>query len=241
MTQTSQRILIIDDDDQNVRSISSALRSENYQVSVACDSRQAMQTIDRDPPDLIVIERFLKAGNAIDSCISIRRNLAAPLIMLSRNGTESTVIEALDAGADDFVRKPVPPGEFLARVRALLRRSASGSFRPSVLTCGSLELDQRKRECTIAGDEIRLTRTEFDILRCLMEKNGRTVSYNSLLQYIWGSNPEEGVRALRVHIAHLRKKIEADPANPRLILTDPGRGYRVDSTQLANARASTAG
>lgn len=229
MTEPAGRVLIIDDDEQSISDLVSSLKSARFEVAVARGSRQATKLIEQTPPDVIVIERFLDGENSLESCARFRQILPATLLMLSRNGRESTVIESLDAGADDFLRKPVAPGEFLARIRALLRRAGSrGPVQPA-LRVGLLVLDPGKRRVTVEGAEVRLTRTEFDILGCLMQNDGRTVGYRKLLQFVWGSNPHEGVRALRVHVAHLRKKIEPDPSRPAYILTEPGVGYRFDS------------
>jgi two-component system KDP operon response regulator KdpE len=240
MADQCGRVLIIDDDDQSTAPLVSSLRAANFDVAVARGSRQAMKLIEQAQPDVIVLERFLENENALESCSRFRQALPATLLMLSRNGRESTVIESLDAGADDFVRKPVAPGEFLARIRALLRRVGThGSGQPP-LRVGLFELDPGKRRVMVEGVDVRLTRTEFDILGCLMRNDGRTVGYQKLLQLVWGSAPNEGVRALRVHVAHLRRKIEADPARPRFILTEPGLGYRFDS-RPAQARTNPPG
>lgn len=237
MTEQGGRVLIIDDDEQSISDLVSSLKAARFEVAVARGSQQAMKLIERTPPDVIVIERFLDGENTLEACARFRRILPATLMMLSRNGRENTVIEALDAGADDFIRKPVMPGEFLARIRALLRRTGSRGPVEPTLRVGLLELDPGKRRVTVEGTEKRLTRTEFDILGCLMRNDGRTVSYQQLLQFVWGSTPDEGVRALRVHVAHLRKKIEEDPSRPTYILTEPGVGYRFNSQAAQTAVA----
>jgi two-component system KDP operon response regulator KdpE len=240
MKEQTGRILIIDDDDQSALALASSLKAAKFEVTVASGSRQAMKLIERDPPDVIVMERFLESENTLETCSRMRQILPSTLLMLSKNGRENTVIESLDAGADDFLRKPVVPGEFLARIRALLRRSGShGPVQPA-LRVGQLALDPGKRRVTVEETEVRLTRTEFDILGCLMQNDGQTVGYQKLLQFVWGSTPHEGVRALRVHVAHLRKKIESDPSRPKYILTEPGVGYRFDS-QTTETQTAAAG
>lgn len=229
MTEEPRRVLIIDDDDRSISELVASLRGASFEVAVARGPDQAMKLMERQPPDVIVIERFLSGGNSLEACARFRQTVPSTLMMLSRNGRADTVIESLDAGADDFIRKPVAPGEFLARIRALLRRAAPRGPGQPALRVGQLELDPSKRRVTVQKTEVRLTRTEFDILGCLMQHDGQTVGYQKLLEFVWGCTPQEGVRALRVHVAHLRRKIESDPARPRYILTDPGVGYRFNS------------
>ena len=164
--------------------------------------------------------------NGLLVCKKLRSEYVGPVMMLSRNGHENCVIEALENGADDCVVKPIRPAELLARVRALLRRYRVGSRRPAVIEVGDLEVNLAKRRVFRRGREIRFTSTEFDILVCLAQNQEQVVTSKMILDQVWGPSHGEYLQTLRVHVGHLRQKLEPNPSSPRYIMTEPGIGYR---------------
>ena len=164
--------------------------------------------------------------SGIEVCKAIRRTSDVPIIVLSVKGEEQTKVEALDAGADDFVTKPFGMNELLARVRASLRRGPAEPEQETVITVGDFTLDHSKREVTVSGTEVHLTPKEFELLAYLIEHHDRVVTHRTLLAKIWGGDYTEQTEYLRVFIGNLRKKIEPVPSKPRYILTEPWVGYR---------------
>ena len=149
-----------------------------------------------------------------------------PVIVLSAVGEEAEKVRALEAGADDYVTKPFGPDELIARLRAALRRAKKGAQDEPVLSAPGLELDLAAHRVAVDGQEVHLTPTEYDLLRVLMQRRGRLMTHRALLAEVWGPGYEEDTQVLRVHVANLRRKIEAEPATPRYVVTDPGVGYR---------------
>jgi two-component system, OmpR family, KDP operon response regulator KdpE len=191
-----------------------------------------VRAVEEAPPDLIVLDLGLPGMSGLEVCRAIRPHSRAPILVLSARTTERDKVAALDQGADDYLTKPFGMDELLARVRAHLRRWQGDPEPHTEIQAGSLHIDLERRIVTLRGEadgplpEVKLTRTEYDILRYLAMNPGRVVTHANILQNVWGPLYEEDVAALRVHIAHLRRKIEADPARPRIILTELGVGYR---------------
>jgi two-component system KDP operon response regulator KdpE len=178
------------------------------------------------PPDAAILDLILPDGNGVDICRSIREWSEMPIIELSAVGDEAEKVRALEAGADDYVTKPFSTGELIARLRAALRRAGHGRPDEPVLRAEGLELDLAAHRVTVNGDEVHLTPTEYELLRVLMQSRGRLLTHRALLGQVWGPAYEDDTQVLRVHVANLRRKIEADPGSPRHVLTDPGIGYR---------------
>ena len=187
-------------------------------------------------PQLIILDVSLPGGSGLDMCRELRTWYKAPILMLSGYGEEEIMVSALDLGADDYVTKPFRAGELLARVRMLLRRAAKQPVPGSVWKIGELELDRARRRLLRKGVEIPLTRTEFDILACLIENLDCVVTTKTILETVWGPHHGEYSQTLRVHIGHIRKKIEGDPSRPRYVLTEPGVGYRLSIPRATGSR-----
>lgn len=223
--QSPARILVVDDEEAIRRLLKCVLTRRNYQVLLAADGDEALDKGAEFTPDLVILDLALPGMGGLEVCRELRSWLAAPILVLSGREDESTKILALDEGADDYITKPFAVGELLARIRALLRRSSGRGFSTPVLSSGELTIDVARRRVFRSEQEIRLTRTEFDILSMLARSAGCVVTSKMLLDEVWGDNYGD-TQTLRVHVGHLRKKVEPEPPRPRYILTEPGIGYR---------------
>ena len=223
---TPKRILVIDDEFQITRVLKRSLGAHRYDVRTAADGESGMDTFNDFHPDLVITDLSMPGMSGIEVCKAIRRTSDVPIIVLSVKGEEQTKVEALDAGADDFVTKPFGMNELLARVRASLRRGPAEPEQETVITVGDFTLDHSKREVTVSGTEVHLTPKEFELLAYLIEHHDRVVTHRTLLAEIWGGDYTEQTEYLRVFIGNLRKKIEPVPSKPRYILTEPWVGYR---------------
>jgi len=226
-----QRILIVDDEPQITRVLRTGLTTRGYDVRVAAEGESALDTLNDWHPDLVVTDLAMPNVGGLELCRRLRLASQVPIIVLSVKGEEKTKVEALDAGADDFVTKPFSMEELLARVRATLRRAPAPSTEDTdstVLEAGDFRLDVETRKVIVLGKEIHLTPKEFDLLAHLMRQAGKVLTHRKLLTAIWGANYGEKTEYLRVFIGQLRKKIEPDPGSPRYILTEPWIGYRFD-------------
>lgn len=222
-----QRILIVDDERQITRVLSRGLTSKGYDVHVAADGEAALQTFGDWHPDLVITDLSMPNMNGLELCRRLRAFSEVPIIVLSVKGEERAKVEALDAGADDYVTKPFGIDELLARIRATLRRAplAEPGAR-NVLEAGDFHLQLDERKLTIKTKEIRLTPKEYDLMAYLLRHSGKVLTHHMLLGAVWGGDYTEQTEYLRVFIGQLRKKIESDPANPKYILTEPWIGYR---------------
>jgi len=226
-----QRILIVDDEPQITRVLRTGLTTRGYDLRVAADGESALDTFNDFHPDLVVTDLAMPNLDGLELCRRLRLVSQVPIIVLSVKGEEKTKVEALDAGADDFVTKPFSMEELLARVRATLRRAPAPSAEDvdaTVLEAGDFKLDVETRKVIVLGKEIHLTPKEFELLAHLIRHAGKVLTHRKLLTTIWGANYAEQTEYLRVFIGQLRKKIEPDPASPRYILTEPWIGYRFD-------------
>ncbi|MGH2984521.1 MAG: response regulator [Solirubrobacterales bacterium] len=221
----AQRVLVVDDEPQIVRGLKVILRNAGYQVDAAESKREALDALSVRPPDAMVLDLVLPDGSGVEVCTDARRWTDLPIVVLSAVGDETEKVKALDAGADDYVTKPFGTDELLARLRAVMRRRADGA--EPALKLGELELDRASRLVRRGGEEIHLTPIEFDLLSALAEHPGRLVTQRQLLHTVWGPGYAEETHYLRVHVAHIRAKIEVDPSRPRYLITDPGVGYRL--------------
>ena len=226
LNEGPSRILVVDGEEGTRRVIAFILKREGYGVCLAASGKEALAQAAGGSPDLVVLDSILPDLNGLLVCKKLRSEYVGPVMMLSRNGNENCVIEALENGADDCVVKPIRPAELLARVRALLRRYRVGSRRPAVIEVGDLEVNLAKRRVFRRGREIRFTRTEFDILVCLAQNQEQVVTSKMILDKVWGPSHGEYLQTLRVHVGHLRQKLEPNPSSPRYIMTEPGIGYR---------------
>jgi two-component system KDP operon response regulator KdpE len=220
------RILIVDDEPNILGTLAPILRDRGYDVFTAMNGDAALETVHRERLDLIVLDLGLPDTNGIDLCRTIRGSLSVPIVVLSARGAETDKVRALDAGADDYVTKPFGTEELLARIRANLRRSDAPSPPSEPLVRGDLVIDRERFRVMRDGEELRLTPKEFELLTFLAQHPGRVLTHRAILRAIWGPNALDQPEHLRVLIGALRKKIEANPASPRYILTEPWVGYR---------------
>jgi two-component system KDP operon response regulator KdpE len=219
------RILVVDDEPQILRAVQMKLRAAGYAVDTAATAAEALMKAGMRPPAAIILDVLLPDGRGTDVCRELRAWYGAPIVVLSAVGEEKDKIEALDAGADDYVTKPFSGEELLARLRAVLRRAAPSSER--LITIGDLVVDLEKRLVTIRGRTVALTPIEYDLLRVLAQNEGKLLTHPTLLREVWGPAFQEESNYLHVHISHLRRKIEPDPARPRFLLNQAGVGYRL--------------
>ena len=220
------RVLVVDDEPQILRGLKIILRAAGYTVETADTKAAALAALAARPPDALVLDLVLPDGEGVEVCREVRRFSSLPVLVLSAVGDEREKVRALDAGADDYITKPFGTDELLARLRAVLRRSADGSADP-VLRIGELSIDVLDRRVSRDGEEIHLTPLEFDILRVLAQHHGRLVTQRQLLQDVWGAEYAQETHYLRVHVAHIRAKLERDPSRPTHLITEPGVGYRL--------------
>jgi two-component system, OmpR family, KDP operon response regulator KdpE len=221
-----QRILVVDDEPQILRGLRVILTNAGYRVDAADSKQAALDSASVRPPDAMVLDLMLPDGSGVDVCREIRRWSELPIVVLSAIGDEREKVRALDAGADDYVTKPFGTGELLARLRAVLRRTSDGAAEPRV-EIGDLLVDLEARRVARDGAEIHLTPIEFDLLRVLTQHRGKLVTHNQLLREVWGPGYQGETHYLRVHVAHIRAKIEPEPSRPRYLITEPGVGYRL--------------
>lgn len=220
------RILIVDDEPQIARVLRTGLNANGYDTRVAADGISAMETFGDWRPDLIVTDLAMPNMGGLELCRKLRDVSQIPIIVLSVRGEENTKIEALDAGADDYVTKPFGIGELLARIRALLRRAGSESSASTILASGDFHVDLDSRIVRVKGKEVYLTPKEYDLLVYFMRHINKVLTQRALLAAVWGGNYTEQPEYLRVFVGQLRKKIEPDSSIPRYIITEPWVGYR---------------
>ena len=220
-------ILVIDDEPHIRRALGEALSGLPARVLEAKTANEALMMAAAERPDLVVLDLGLPDGSGLSVCTEIRRSSSMPIVVLSARHTESEKIELLNAGADDYVSKPFSIGEFVARVQAQLRRAGTSRREPrAVVELDGLTIDLQRRRVRRGNTRIQLTRTEWAILQTLVTNAGSPVSHQQIFDAVWGrafGNPKQ---YLRVFVTHLRRKVERNPATPRIIVTEPGFGYR---------------
>ncbi len=226
MSPEGARILVIDDEKQILRMLKVALEGNGYRVAEAASGHDGLNQAAVFHPDMIVLDLGLPDMDGIEVIKRLREWTQTPVVVLSVREHEDDKIDALDAGADDYVTKPFSMGELLARLRVAMRHAAKTDEEP-VLTLGELTVDLPRRNVTLRGEEIKLTPTEYEILKYLALQAGRVVTHKQLLRAIWGPNYQEQTHYLRIYVGQLRHKIEADPSQPAYIITEPGVGYRL--------------
>jgi two-component system KDP operon response regulator KdpE len=232
------RILVVDDEPQIHRFLGPALDAAGYDPVRAETGRQALAEIARKPPDAVVLDLGLPDIDGQEVLVKARQFYEGPILILSARDRELEKIEALDAGADDYVEKPFRVGELLARLRVTMRRQLRApDAAPPVIHSGDLVIDLPRRLVTRGGEPVRLSPKEYDLLAKLAEADGKVLTHRELLVSLWGPAHVEDTQYLRVFIGQLRQKIEADPAQPRLILTQPGIGYRFMTDDLPRPAA----
>jgi two-component system KDP operon response regulator KdpE len=224
--ERSPRVLVIDDEEQIRRALRSILQARHYTVETAATGAEGLEAAVDHTPDLVVLDLSLPDMSGLVVCEQLRAWYEGPILVLSVRDADADKIAALDLGADDYLTKPFSAGELLARIRAHLRRTGGGEASLREIKAGDLVLDLAKRVVTVAGEPVHLTRIEFDILATLARNADRVVTSHALLEAVWGPDYISDTQALRVHVSHLRQKIEPEGGVPHFVLTEPGVGFR---------------
>jgi two-component system KDP operon response regulator KdpE len=225
-TTTPTSVLVIDDEPQMQRLLSITLSDHGYRVSTAENGQQALAASAQRRHDLILLDLGLPDMDGLAVLKQMREWTQTPVIVLTVQDQESDKIEALDTGADDYITKPFKTGELLARLRAALRRANKGPQEEPVFHAGDLVVDFSARRVTRGTQNVKLTATEYALLRLFIQHAGKVLTHRYMLREIWGPPHEEQTQYLRVYVTRLREKLEADPGSPKLFITEPGVGYR---------------
>lgn len=229
-------ILVVDDEPQIRRVLRSTLSTQGYVITDAKTGEEALESLRKERPDLVLLDMNMPGMGGVETCREIRRASDAPIIMLTVRNAERDKVAALDAGADDYIVKPFGIEELLARIRAALRRYAPGDALPS-FESKDLTIDFEARQVTVRDRDVHLTPKEYDVLKHLVANQGKPLTHRRLLQAVWGPDYGEETESLRVVINQLRKKLEADPARPKYILTEPWVGYRFQPPRAGLAKS----
>lgn len=229
MTSLAPLILVIEDELETRRFLRASLRAHDYQVVEAATAREGLAHLSGRNPDLVLLDLGLPDADGLEVVRTIRASHRTPVIVLSARGREQDKVTALDRGADDYLTKPFGVPELLARIRVALRHAAAppGARPETVFRGEGVTVDLLRRQVTAGGAEVHLTGTEFRLLAAMIRHAGQVLTHAHLLREVWGPNATEQPHYLRVYMAQLRHKLEADPARPRLLVTEPGVGYRL--------------
>jgi two-component system KDP operon response regulator KdpE len=219
------RILVVDDEPQILRALTTNLRGAGYDVVRAATGEEALVQAAVRPPDAVVLDLVLPDISGVEVCRELRTWSEVPILILSAVGEEGQKVEALDAGADDYVTKPFGMGELLARLRAAMRRAAPKGTEP--ITIGGITIDFDRRLVTVDSTAVALSRIEFDLLALFVRNEGKLLTHRAILREVWGPAYQVESHYLHVYVSRLRGKIEHDPRHPRYLLTEPGAGYRL--------------
>lgn len=224
-------ILLIDDEPQILRALKTILQANRFRIVSAATGEQGIALAVAQPPDVIILDLTLPDMGGIEVCEQIRQWSSVPIIVLSVRDNERDKVAALDSGADDYLTKPFGIDELLARIRVSLRHSEqTPGNRQSIITAGPISIDMARHIVTKQGVEMHVTATEFKLLAYLAAHADRVLTHQAILTHVWGFSESEHVEYLRVYIGQLRKKLEGDPDEPQIILTEPGVGYRFKTT-----------
>jgi two-component system KDP operon response regulator KdpE len=232
MTRKRQTILIVDDELAILKFLRANLQAKGFDVLSAMDGTAAVRTVESELPDLLLLDIMMPKMDGFEVCRQLREWSQIPIIMLSAQGDEEDKVKCLELGADDYVTKPFGAGELTARVNAVLRRADTASAVParSSCTCGNIQINFAQRWVTLAGSEVRLTPTEYSLLKELALNAGKVLTCAELLNRVWGPEYAQERQYLHVFIGHLRAKLEPDPTSPRYIITVPGVGYKFQAS-----------
>lgn len=226
------RILIVDDESTIVKFLRANLEANGFETLGAMDGAEALQTIERELPDLLILDIMMPQMDGFEVCRRLREWSQIPIIMLSALGDVSDKVKCLDLGADDYITKPFAVDELMARVKSVFRRAQTAKTAPTQpsFTSGELQINFVERRVTVAGSEVTLTPTEYSLLQELVLNAGKVLTHTHLLNRVWGPMYEEEREYLRVFVGRLRAKLEPDPTNPKYIITVPGVGYQFKHT-----------
>lgn len=233
MTAEHRHILVVDDEPQITRVLRTSLASQGYDIRVANDGETALEIVKDWIPDLVITDLSMPHMDGLELCRRLREKSQVPIIILSVKGEERIKVQALDAGADDYVTKPFGMTELLARVRAHLRRFTPTDAEAGAIEAGDFRVDLDAHVVFVRGREVHLTPKEFELIAYFVRHPNKVITHRALLAAVWGSQSTEQPEYLRVFVGQLRKKIEADPSSPRYILTDPWVGYRFEPSPAA--------
>ncbi len=223
----AKRILIVDDEPQIQRFLRLGLEASGYDILLASDGAEALRQSAAMAPDLVILDLGLPDMDGKDVLARLRQWSSVPVVVLSARDDEREKIETLDLGANDYVAKPFGIGELLARIRAALRTERQQGVETSFYAIGAISIDVAQHRVDLAGEAVKLTPKEFELLLYLAQNSGRVLTHKQLLARVWGPAHGEDTQYLRVFVGQLRQKLELDPANPALIVTEPGVGYRI--------------
>lgn len=226
MNEKGMRVLVIDDEPQICKLLRVSMTAQGYSVEEAGAGQEGIERAALFKPDILIVDLGLPDMDGKEVVKRIREWMQAPIIVLTARDQEEDKIEALDAGADDYVTKPFGMGELFARMRVCLRRMSADDQEP-VLSAGGLQVDLVQRRVTVDGREIKLTPTEYEIIKVMVQHAGKVLTHKQLLKAVWGSSYDEDTHYVRVYVGQLRRKIEADPTQPKYIITESGIGYRL--------------
>jgi two-component system KDP operon response regulator KdpE len=229
MSEPGALVLVIEDEPQMRRFLRTALGAQDYRVVEAETAKEGLAALTTQNPEVVLLDLGLPDGDGIELARQVREWSRVPIIVISARGREGDKVAALDAGADDYLTKPFGVEELLARIRVALRHAAQAGPEAAseVITIGPLRIDQARREVNVDGREVHLTPLEFRLLGLLARNAGRVMTHRQILREVWGPPYANQTHYLRVFMAQLRRKVEADPARPRLLVTEPGVGYRM--------------
>lgn len=225
--EKTKSFLVVEDDKQIRSFISFSLKSQGYGCTEAANGKDALHVIAAKEPDVMILDLGLPDMDGLDIIKQVRCFSDMPIVVVSARDQDKEKIEALDAGADDYLTKPFSINELLARLRVILRRSAKGAeSAPELYRVGNLEMNLEKHSVALEGSEVHLTPMEFDILALLVKNAGKVLTHSYILKEVWGAYLESDAQSLRVFMANIRRKLEKDPTNPKYIITEVGIGYR---------------
>lgn len=229
--KTMYNILVCDDEKDIVSALNIYLTADGYQIFTAYNGKEAIEVLKKEEIHLVLMDIMMPEMDGITAMVKIREMSNVPVILLTAKSEDTDKILGLTVGADDYVTKPFNPVEVQARVKSQLRRYmqlGGGQIKQDTLVIGGIELDDRTKEVTLDGEKVSLTRTEYDILKLLMEHPGKVFSPNEIYEQVWNDNPYGTENTVAVHIRHLREKVEYNPAEPRYLKVVWGRGYKME-------------